>query len=202
MDRATVKTKLKEIHEANRRSGIKTEINVLPRAAEDGNEKAMVSDDKKLMSQSYSNMFSDNEENQTQDISMATTMKSNAGIKFPILRNKLGLEAHDHGASTCSSQEMSTSSQDPSDTPLVAETLNRLFNQHPQPVDIESQQSGHLPSLPNYIQHLVTGMNMPQNPSSVSIGLIGQNSAQPITCTTVPTSGTYTNITSQTITTE
>ena len=195
MDRATVKSKLKDIHEANRRSGIKTEINVLPNAGQQG-EKAGSMDDKKLMIQSYSTMFSD-EENMAEDSNAITTMRSNAGIKFPVLTDRLSA---DPGADSLDTVQ----GQDPSITPSVSETINRLFDQPGPPTQPEMSmtQPGTLPSLPNYLQHLVTGLNLPQNQSSSTIGLIGQNSAQPITCTTVPTSGTYTNIASQTSTTE
>lgn len=209
MDRATVKTKLKELHEANRRSGIRTEINVLPRSSGVMVGKQEESDDKKLMSQSYSNMFSDNEENQSQDIDTATTMKSNAGVKFPVLRSKLDPGGQDLCASA--SDNMTENSEEPSDATCVAETIKRLFDQQTTQAYTEPPPPGPLPSLPNYLQHLMTGINVPQNTHSAPLGimgqnaplgLIGQNNAQPITCTTVPTSGTYTNITSQTITSE
>lgn len=189
MDRAEVKAKLKEINEMNRRCGIRTELNVLPHSPESGEPtNDAVPDNRCSRKRSASNngMFSDSEENMGPDESPVKTVKSNAGVKFPILSSIK--QSHVNNSKELLSSGVDESSQNIGDIPSVSETLTRLLE--PQPSQSVSSVSGtgiqgQITSLPNY-ENLVSDLNF----TTVS----NKAGSQPSANRPSTTSGTLTNI--------
>lgn len=200
MDRATVKSKLKEIHEANRRSGIRTEIQSLPRTSVAASENSSL---QQVKSENHNSaMFSDSEGND----SVVKTVKSNAGVKFPVLSSGTNVSEEKRAEFGASSEASTTgASQNDSGSFVASEILNRLYEQTTQGEvrNLSSQPSLLSPVVPpNFGNNVVLpGLAVP--PSNPPLALIGQNTAQPTSNSVlVPMSGTYTNISTEHVKTE